>query len=108
MSQKDSEFCTAVAEEYPDYLRDESRRVGTADSISFPQTESDIREHLARAHAAGTSVTIQGARTGIAAIWVLTFASSIPIFFRFALAQKIALPVFFFSLASKAISSLFC
>lgn len=59
-------FHTNVAEGYPDYLRDESRRVGTADSISFPGTEDEIREHLAQARAAGRTVTVQGARTGIA------------------------------------------
>ena len=61
-----SEFHANVAEDYPDYLRDESRRAGAADSISFPKSEDEIRDHLARARAAGEAVTIQGARTGIA------------------------------------------
>jgi D-lactate dehydrogenase (cytochrome) len=55
-----------VEVDYPDYLRDESRRVGRAETISFPTTEeelvgvlSDIRK------AGGTLLTVQGARTGI-------------------------------------------
>ena len=65
-AMQDNDLCQNVAEEYPDYLRDESRRVGTAESISFPKTEDEIRDHLARARSAGESVTVQGARTGIA------------------------------------------
>ena len=54
-------FQTGVAGEYPDFLRDESRRSGRADTISFARSEEDIREVL-RAFA---PVTTQGARTGI-------------------------------------------
>lgn len=50
-----------VAGQYPDYLRDESRRTGWADLISFATSEDDIREVLRCGHA----VTTQGARTGI-------------------------------------------
>ena len=60
-------FSANVAADYPDCLRDESRRVGQAASISFPETEDEIRETLARMRAAGTPVTVQGARTGITA-----------------------------------------
>ena len=56
---------TDVAHEYPDYLRDESRRTGRADSISFPETEADLKDVLATVHAQGVPVTVQGARTGI-------------------------------------------
>ena len=52
--------------DYPDYLRDESRRIGAADSISFPLSEADIVETLAELSAKEAPVTIQGARTGIA------------------------------------------
>ncbi len=55
----------AVGADYPDHLRDESRRPGTADSISFPCSEIELREHLRWAAGFGLSVTIQGARTGI-------------------------------------------
>ena len=51
--------------EYNDYLRDESRRTGRADAISFPNTEGDILKGLAAARAARQPVTVQGARTGI-------------------------------------------
>lgn len=52
---------------YPDCLRDESRRVGAAASVSFPLSERDIIDHVAEARRLGRSVTVQGARTGIAA-----------------------------------------
>ena len=51
---------------HEEYLRDESRRVGRAESISFPRTEADIRDVLRRLATDGTPVTTQGARTGIA------------------------------------------
>lgn len=53
--------------DYDDYLRDESRRTGTADSISFPTSEAEVVEVVARARAEGVAVTVQGARTGIVA-----------------------------------------
>ena len=47
------------------YLSDESRRVGTAQEIFFPETEEDIRQLL---QADKTSaVTTQGGRTGVTA-----------------------------------------
>lgn len=54
------------------YLRDESRSVGSADSISFPRDEDEIVEVLRRIREdAGDGVpapvTVQGARTGLAA-----------------------------------------
>lgn len=61
----DHAFYRNLDQEYPDYLRDESRRTGTAESISFPPTEAALREHLAELHRLGIPVTIQGARTGI-------------------------------------------
>ena len=54
-----------VERDYSDYLRDESRRTGTAESISFPTSEDEIRAILSEAAAAGLAMTIQGARTGI-------------------------------------------
>ena len=54
-------------EEYPDYLRDESRRTGRADAISFPRSEEELVEQLRELHRRGALVTIQGARTGITA-----------------------------------------
>lgn len=48
-----------------DYLRDESRRVGRADRIAFPRSETDVLSALAEARAGRMSVTAQGARTGV-------------------------------------------
>ena len=48
-----------------DFLRDESRRTGSADRIAFPRTEADVMAALAEARSSGLSVTVQGARTGV-------------------------------------------
>ena len=53
--------------DYEDYLRDESRRVGAAASISFPASESEVIGAIREARARGETITIQGARTGIVA-----------------------------------------
>lgn len=53
--------------DYEEYLRDESRGTGEAETISFPTTEPEVIEILQQASARGGSVTIQGARTGIVA-----------------------------------------
>ncbi len=52
---------------YEDFLRDESRRVGRADTISFPETEAEVAEILRQAAAKKLTVTVQGGRTGITA-----------------------------------------
>jgi D-lactate dehydrogenase (cytochrome) len=54
-----------INERYQDYLSDESRMVGKADSISFPETEEEILEIIARMRESDTQVTIQGGKTGI-------------------------------------------
>lgn len=53
-------------ERYAEYLRDESRRVGYADSIAFPRDETEVREVMRCLAVAGAAVTTQGTRTGIA------------------------------------------
>jgi len=53
--------------DYNDYLSDESRCTGTAESISFPASEIEVIEVIKAVRARGESVTIQGARTGIVA-----------------------------------------
>ena len=53
--------------EYEDYRRDESRSVGEAESISFPTSEEEVRAILRELHETGTPVTVQAARTGLAA-----------------------------------------
>ena len=54
-----------VARDYPDYLRDESRLLGSADAIAFPQTAAEVLEYLDLAVRGGMPITIQGARTVI-------------------------------------------
>ena len=67
MSQGRPHIHGDVARDYPDYLRDESRRTGGAESISFPRTEAEVRSTLAELHARGIPVTVQCARTGVTA-----------------------------------------
>ena len=57
----------ACGSDYDDYLRDESRSVGFADGIAFPESEQDVRDIMAQLHEQGTPVTVQGARSGLAA-----------------------------------------
>ena len=47
------------------YLRDESNWTGSAEGISFPQSEDEIREALLFHAQRQTPITVQGARTGI-------------------------------------------
>ncbi|OPZ23102.1 MAG: putative FAD-linked oxidoreductase [candidate division BRC1 bacterium ADurb.BinA364] len=56
-----------IERDYADYLHDESRKAGAADSISFPESEDDVRETLRRMKSEGEPTTFQGARTGIVA-----------------------------------------
>ena len=53
--------------EYEDYLHDESRSVGCADFIAFPQSEQEVREVLRELYPSGNAITLQGTRTGLAA-----------------------------------------
>ena len=62
--------CTLIrhlTDEYDDYRHDESRSQGEAQSISFPTTEDEVRAVLRELHPSHTPVTVQGARTGLAA-----------------------------------------
>jgi D-lactate dehydrogenase (cytochrome) len=58
-------FHTNIETDHPDCLRDESRLVGRAESVAFPESEADIIDALAKASAEHIPVTLQGARTGI-------------------------------------------
>ncbi|MBN2352031.1 MAG: FAD-binding oxidoreductase [Spirochaetales bacterium] len=49
----------------PEYLTDESRYQGRADSLSFPETEAELVETVGRLAASAVPFTVQGARTGI-------------------------------------------
>lgn len=53
--------------EHQDYLRDESRKVGEAESISFPKNEKEVIDILTTLKSHKSLVTTQGARTGITA-----------------------------------------
>ena len=54
-------------DEFEEYGRDESRASGEASSISFPTTENEVRAILEKLHVERVPVTVQGARTGLAA-----------------------------------------
>lgn len=54
-------------EMYGEYLRDESRQTGTAESIIFPKTEEEIITSVKECYLNNTPITTQGARTGLAA-----------------------------------------
>ncbi|MCD6120728.1 MAG: FAD-binding oxidoreductase [Spirochaetales bacterium] len=54
-----------VIPDYADYLKDESRLLGQAETISFPVSEDEIRYTLSLLYSQETPVTVQGGRTGI-------------------------------------------
>ena len=56
-----------MSEDLHEYLKDESRTSGQADSISFPTTEQEVIEIIKICAEEKKAVTIQGARTGLAA-----------------------------------------
>lgn len=57
-----------ILEDYQtEYLRDESRRTGSADTISFPKTQSEVVNIVLSLVESQCLITIQGARTGITA-----------------------------------------
>lgn len=53
--------------EFQDYLRDESRSVGAASSISFPRSLTEVKAIVASVSQQNLPLTVQGARTGLAA-----------------------------------------
>ena len=53
------------AGQFEEFLRDESRSVGSADSISFPETLEEVRFIVSLMGRQGKPLTIQGARTGL-------------------------------------------
>ncbi len=54
-----------MSEEYEEYLTDESKYSGYADSISFPKSEEEVAGILKELSQKGIPVTIQGGKTGI-------------------------------------------
>ena len=60
-----AEIVCQMSEKYEEYLIDESKYKGYADSISFPESEEEIVTILEKMKDEQTPVTIQGAKTGI-------------------------------------------
>ncbi len=56
-----------MAEEYHEYLKDETRSLGRAESISFPGNEQEVVRIMQQMHRQKCPVTLQGGRTGLAA-----------------------------------------
>ncbi|HEX2952286.1 MAG TPA: FAD-binding oxidoreductase [Armatimonadota bacterium] len=54
-------------QDYEEYLHDESRRIGRADSISFPTSEDQVIQVINEVRANAGGITTQGGRTGIVA-----------------------------------------
>ncbi|BDF03863.1 FAD-binding oxidoreductase [[Clostridium] hylemonae] len=54
-----------MKEQYEEFLIDESKFSGFADSISFPESEEEIQEVLRTVNGERLPVTIQGGKTGI-------------------------------------------
>lgn len=52
---------------YGEYLKDESRQIGVADSIDFPKTEEEVVKMVKECAINNIPITTQGARTGLAA-----------------------------------------
>lgn len=52
---------------HEDFLKDESKKIGSAVSISFPRMEEEATATLAYMSDSHVKVTVQGARTGVAA-----------------------------------------
>ena len=55
----------AMGDDYAEYLRDESRSSGSAQSISFAQTEAEVIALIREFSAQNAYITVQGGRTGI-------------------------------------------
>lgn len=63
----DKNFIKPMNEEFIEYLRDESRTIGNAESISFPKEEQQVIEIIKDLYSKEIQITLQGARTGLAA-----------------------------------------
>lgn len=62
-----SEIIKELTEDFGGYLKDESRLVGHAESISFPRSAAEVGQILTELAKTRTNITLQGARTGLAA-----------------------------------------
>ncbi len=61
------EIIRPMSADFAGYLRDESRSTGSAEHIAFPRNGEEILSVLKTCRERGEKVTIQGARTGLAA-----------------------------------------
>ena len=61
----DKKLIHPMSETFHDYLEDESKMTGSAESISFPESEADIRNILKVMRNKKIPVTIQGGKTGL-------------------------------------------
>jgi len=61
-----SSLIQLFTESHIDYLHDESRLCGTAETMAFPRNEDEVRCVVAAVAEGGGTITVQGARTGIA------------------------------------------
>lgn len=55
----------SISDRYLDYLSDESGMIGHAESISFPESEKDVRKIVTALLNQHIPITIQGSRTGV-------------------------------------------
>lgn len=67
MNKTIQELIHPMSGEFRDYLHDETKTVGTAESISFPTCEEEVRALLRHFSALGMPITVQGNRTGLTA-----------------------------------------
>ncbi len=55
-----------MSEKYWQYLSDESKMLGEAESISFPESEEEVLKIVAKMRKDNIPITVQGGKTGIA------------------------------------------
>lgn len=61
-----NQLIRSVDEKYGEYLSDESKLTGNANTISFPKTEAEVVQIVKTIRDTGQTITVQGAKTGIA------------------------------------------
>ena len=70
MGSPENEYISLIPnteKDFQSYLKDESRKIGFADSMSFPANTAEVLQTLKVLYSHNIPVTIQGARTGVAA-----------------------------------------
>jgi D-lactate dehydrogenase (cytochrome) len=64
-ADKPGNLIQSLKERHRDYLQDESRTTGMAESISFPKNETEVQAIVKTLLEQHTPITVQGSRTGI-------------------------------------------